>query len=62
MIRDAAKETFAKWLKDQKVLIQAAVIKRLRAEEAGFVAAVAEKLTDGLASGFYVTVSLKVED
>lgn len=62
MIRNAAKEEFKFWLEDNRVLIRQAIQKRMKDQGGKFVETVAKKLVDGMASNFYATVRLKVED
>lgn len=62
MIRKAAKEEFGAWLDENRDKIRAAIRKRMKASGGPFIDTVADKLVEGMASGFYVSVQLKVED
>ena len=62
VIQDAAKSAIQAWIAEHKALIHAAVLARLRGAKPGFVDALADKVMEGLASSFYVSATIKVED
>ena len=61
MIQETAKFSFKSWLEGNKVLIEQAIEKRLSTEKTVFVQTVANKIVEGLASSFYVSVGMKVD-
>lgn len=62
MIREEATTVFKEWLAEQRPLIREAVLARLRGEKGKFIETVADKLVEGMASSFYVSVYLKCQD
>ncbi len=60
MIRESAKEIYAEWLERKKPEIKAAVLKRLNDEET-FTEKIADKLIDGLAQNFTMSVRFNIE-
>ena len=59
LIRQEANTVFKDWLEQKRPIIQKAILTRLKREEAGFINTVADKLVDGMASSFYVSVGLR---
>jgi len=62
LIREEASAVFKTWLDEKRPIIQRAITKRLRGEEGTFIETVADKLVNGLASSFYVSVSLQTKE
>lgn len=60
-IRDAGKEVFKAWVETKKQVIKDAIVARLNKEEGQFIETIADKLVNGMADSFYVSVYLKTE-
>lgn len=60
LVQTAAKEAIKEWIEENKQLVKAAVTRRMR--EGDFAEKIAAQVTDGLASNFHVSASLRIEE